>query len=314
MTPQRGARRSIAAVVAAAIVAAACGGEGGDAATSSAASETISIVATTSVLGDAIAHAVNGCPASVTTLMGAGTDPHAFRASAREVAEARAADLLVVNGGGLETGLLSSIDSAADDGVPVFVALEHAEPVSFADGDDGDSLDPHFWHDPTRMVSVVNALSHDLATIDAPNAACYRRSFDAAADQLDALDAEIGDIVAGIPSQRRVLVTNHDAFGYFALRYGFEVVGTVLPSGTTLSEASAADLAELAATIESRRVPAIFVGRGVSDDLARALASEVGRDVVVVELLSGSIGDDGRTDSYSGMLRSNATRIFEALA
>jgi zinc/manganese transport system substrate-binding protein len=120
--------------------------------------------------------------------------------------------------------------------------------------------------------------------------------------------------VSAVPAGRRTLVTNHEVFGYFADRYGFDVVGAVIPAGTTQAEPSAEQLAELADTIEERGVPAIFVETSSPTRLADALAEEVG-DVDVVELFSESLGDEGSGgETYAAMMRTNATRIADALA
>src|ERR671919_183573 len=128
------------------------------------------------------------------------------------------------------------------------------------------------------------------------------------------LDGEVEQVLSAVPAGRRTLVTNHEVFGYLADRYGFDVVGAVIPSGTTQAEPSAAELDELAHTIEDRSVPAIFVETSSPTRLADALASEVG-DVDVVELFTESLGPEGSGgETYAGMMRTNAERIAEALA
>ena len=134
-------------------------------------------------------------------------------------------------------------------------------------------------------------------------------------EDLEALDAEVAALVAGIPAENRVLVTNHEVFGYFADRYGFEVAGAIIPGGSTIDGTSAGDLAELAELIIDEGVFAIFADVSASDQLAQTLADEVGGDIQVVELFTESLGDsdsDGAT--YIDMVRANATRIAEALA
>ena len=132
--------------------------------------------------------------------------------------------------------------------------------------------------------------------------------------ELTALDEEVAEFVASIPEENRVLVTNHQVFGYFAERYGFEVAGAAIPSIVTTDSASAAELAELAEVIEAEGVPAIFSDTSASDDLIQALAAEVG-DVDVVALFTESLGDaDSGAASYLEMVRTNAERISSALA
>ncbi|MEM7322340.1 MAG: metal ABC transporter substrate-binding protein [Actinomycetota bacterium] len=177
---------------------------------------------------------------------------------------------------------------------------------------DGD--DPHFFTDPVRMTDVVAGISAFLsAEVDGLDTAALDT---AAADytaELEALDAEVRSLVEDIPADSRILVTNHEVFGYFADQYGFEVVGAVIPSGSTVDGASAGDLAELAETIEEEGVKAIFSDASSSDNLIEALAAEVG-DVEVVELYTESLGESGSDGgTYLDMVRTNATRISAAL-
>ena len=176
-------------------------------------------------------------------------------------------------------------------------------------------MDPHFFTDPMRMATAVDAIVDFLqAEVDFADPAAVEASAEAYVAELTALDGEVAQLVEAIPEERRVLVTNHEVFGYFADRYGFEVVGAVIPGGSTTDGASAGELAELAEQIEAEGVPAIFADTSSSDDLVEALAGEVG-DVVVVELYSESLGEPGSDGAtYVEMIRTNATRMSSALA
>lgn len=300
------------------------------------------IAVTTNVLGDVV-EAVVGDAAEVITIMPVGADPHDFQASAQEVVAINDADALIVNGADFEEGLLDVIDGALDEGVPAFEAISAIDTIDVSDHDDHDDhddhedaeedhaededhdddheghdhsgADPHFFTDPMRMAVVVDALVdflQDEVTFADP--AAVDASAEAYIAELTALDGEVAELVESIPEERRVLVTNHEVFGYFADRYGFEVVGAVIPSGSTTEGVSAADLAELAETIEAEGVPAIFSDTSSSNDLIAALSGEVG-DIAVVELYSESLGEadsDGAT--YLEMIRTNAQRMSEALA
>ncbi|MGD9798205.1 MAG: metal ABC transporter solute-binding protein, Zn/Mn family, partial [Acidimicrobiia bacterium] len=150
--------------------------------------------------------------------------------------------------------------------------------------------------------------------VDGVDADALRAAADDYLEELEGLDAEIEDLLAGIDEDRRILVTNHEVFGYFADRYGFEVVGTVVPSGSTADGASARQLAELVEVIEHEEVPAIFADTSSSDRLAQTLADEVG-DIEVVELFSESLGDESSEGAtYLEMMRTNAERIASALS
>ena len=292
----------------------------GDDATTSA--EGPRVVVTTSILGDVVGELV-GDDATVEVLMPPGVDPHDFAPSAQQVAALRSAEVAVVNGLGFEEGLEAVIEAAADDGITVLVATDAIEPIELADPHDrhdgeadqeDEGADPHFFTDPARMRQAAEHLAEGLAaTIPALRGEAGRERIDAYLDELDGLDAEVESLLDDVPADRRVLVTNHEVLGYFAERYGFEVIGAIVPGGSTLAEPSAADLAELASVIEERDVPAVFADTSSPSRLVRALAEE-GVDVQVVELFSESLGEAGSgADTYVGMVRTNATRIAAAL-
>ena len=166
----------------------------------------------------------------------------------------READALVVNGLGFEEGLVDTIEAAADDGVPVITATDAIDPIPFGDGDD-----PHLFTDPARMRAAAALIADQLGeAIPALATADGEARVTSYLDSLDALDQEVEDLVATVPVDDRLLVTNHDVFGYFADRYDFEVVGAVIPGGSTLAEPSAAELADLVREIDERGVPAVF--------------------------------------------------------
>ncbi|MBW3605714.1 MAG: metal ABC transporter substrate-binding protein [Actinobacteria bacterium] len=270
------------------------------------------VVATTTILGD-VATQVAGDAADVTVLLPVGADPHSFEPSAQQQAQLLDADLIVANGGGLEASLDRPLAEAADGGVPVFTAIDHVEPHTFADDGDG-TVDPHFWMDPVRMAAVARALSGQLGELGV-DADRLRQQGDAYATQLEDLDVELSELLADVPDDRRTLVTNHDAFGYFAERYDFRVVGTVIPGVATGAEPSAQDLEALVRTLERERVTAVFTETIAADDMARTLAQEVGSHVEVVALYSGSLDEPGSgAATYQDMLRTDARRIRDALS
>ncbi len=134
-------------------------------------------------------------------------------------------------------------------------------------------------------------------------------------DALMETDEQVRDILAAVPAEQRVLVTDHDALGYFAQAYDFEVAGVVIPGGSTLAQASSQDLADLVEVIEAEGVTAIFSNNANPTDLVPAVAKEVGTEVEVVELFIGSLGPDGSgAETYAGMVTTNAQRIADALS
>jgi ABC-type Zn uptake system ZnuABC Zn-binding protein ZnuA len=322
------------------------------------------VVVTTNVLGDVVATIV-GDDAGVEVIMPPGSNPHDFAPSARQAAAMREADLLIVNGADFEEGLISAIEGAKADGVPVYEAISPIEPLQFEDhghdhghggethdhghehdheaeghdhdhdhGHEGEDHgheaeghdhghghvhegdDPHFFTDPARMAIAVEGMAEALSThIEALDTEEFRARVADYVAQLQGLDAEVEAMLAPIPAERRVLVTNHDVYSYFADRYGFEVLGVLIPGGATLAEPSAADLADLAAAIEAEGVPAIFVDAAAPTRLAEALAAEVGIEVEVVTLFAESLGPpDSGAETYLDMVRTNAERIVAALS
>ncbi len=264
------------------------------------------IVATTSILGD-VAGAVAGDEAVVEVLMPVGTDAHAFQPSARQVASLSEAGLVVAVGLGLEEGLADVLANAASDGTAVLEIGPELRPRPLGSGPD-----PHVWMDPQRMGDAAGLLAAELERLD-PGGGWSARA-DTYRAGLDAADRTIAELLASVPAERRKLVTNHEALGYFADRYGFEVVGVVIPGGSTQAEPSSADLADLVATIEREGVPAIFAETSDPATLAESVAAEAGGEVAVVELYTESLGAPGSgADTLAGMLITDAERIAAAL-
>jgi zinc/manganese transport system substrate-binding protein len=301
------------------------------------------VVVTTNILGDVVEQ-MAGDYVDVVTIMPVGADPHDFQASAQQVAQISDAAVLIVNGENFEEGLLDVIESAEGDGTPVFEAISTVSTIEFGEaghddhddedhddhgdedhddhGDEDhddhahahDGDDPHFFTDPARMADAAEGIADFLITnLEGVDTDALEASADAYIAELMELDAEVAGLMADLTDDQRVLVTNHEVFGYFADRYDFEVVGTVIPSGSTTDGTSARALAELADVVRDEGVPAIFADTSSSNELAQTLADEVG-DIDVVELFSESLGDadsDGAT--YVDMVRSNAEKIAAAL-
>ncbi len=191
---------------------------------------------------------------------------------------------------------------------------EHNDEDENVDEHDHQGIDPHFFTDPARMALAADGIvAFLIANVDGVDATALETNAVAYVAQLESLDAEVEMLLAAIPSDRRVLVTNHEVFGYFADRYGFEVAGTIIPSGSTADGADAQSLAELAELIEHEGVPVIFADTSSSGELASTLADEVG-GIGVVALFSESLGsDDSAGATYLAMVRTNAARIADAL-
>ncbi|MEU6644508.1 zinc ABC transporter substrate-binding protein AztC [Saccharomonospora sp. NPDC046836] len=272
------------------------------------------VVVTTNILGD-LTRAVVGDQTQVTVLMKPNTDPHSFAISAQEAARLEQAELIVYNGLGLEEGVQRNVDAAATAGVPTVAVGEQVDPIRYRGDEQAGEPDPHFWTDPRRVRTAVEAITERVVrdvggvddTVIRANAAAYL-------ERVDELDRWMTARFAVIPVQQRKLVTNHHVFGYLAERYGFEVVGAVVPSGTTLASPSASDLSELAGTVRAAGVGAIFADSSQPDRLARVLADQAGVRVRVLPLYSESLtGPDGGAPTYVDMMRANTDTIVAGL-
>ena len=334
MRPTSVRRRSIrrtAAVAAVAAVAttvlAACGSDDADTSSGPSADGTPVVFVTTGILGD-ITENVVGDLAEVEVLLPPSGDPHDFEPSAQQVAAMTEADLVIANGLGLEEGLASTLESVEADGVQVFELGEELSPIPLGgsgdphegEGADVDhdgtagSDDPHVWMDPDRMATASVLIAQEVAAATDLDGQVLAEQASAYAEEIVAADEEIQSTLAVIPDPERLLVTNHEVFGYFAERYAFEIIGVVIPGGSTQGEPSAEQIADLATEIEAAGVPAIFADTSASDDLVDALAAEVGSQVEVVELYSESLGEPGSgADTYIGLITTNARRIADAL-
>ena len=275
------------------------------------------VVVTTNILGDVVRNAV-GDLVDVEVIMPIGSDPHVFAPSARQAEAMEDADLLVMNGAGFEDAMRDIILNVEDSGTPTFAAADHVSLRTLSPDDHDDGLDPHFWTDPDRVVQVVEALGSALDEMGTIDSEQLSESVSAYVDELTSLAERMDETLANVPAERRVLVTNHEVFGYFADRFDFEVVGTVIPSLSTGAESSAAALERLADVIEAQDVPAVFAETTTSSRLAEVLADAVEGDragqVVVVELFSESLGDPGSgAETYTDMMATNATLVAAAL-
>ncbi|KQU07036.1 ABC transporter substrate-binding protein [Rhodococcus sp. Leaf7] len=273
-----------------------------------------SVMVSTNILGDVVVELV-GDEVDVVTLMKPDADPHSFEISAQEGARLRSADLVVSNGLGLEEGLQQHLDAAAAENVPMFVAGDSIDVLDYREGDAAGSPDSHFWTDPARMIAVVDALEPVLAGLDGVDPTAIAERAGVYRTKLDTLDAEMSAAFAAIPDERRALVTNHHVFGYLADRFDFEVVGAVIPGGTTLAAPSASDLSDLVDAVNTTGVRTIFAESSSPDRLVQALASEADIRVDVVPLFTESLsGADGGAPDYLTMMRVNTERIATGLS
>jgi manganese/zinc/iron transport system substrate-binding protein len=276
----------------------------------------VRVVATTGMIADAAA-AVGGEQVRVAGLMGPGVDPHLYKASAGDVRLLARADLILYNGLHLEAAMAELLQEMGRrrHTVAVAEAVDRAlltRPPEFAG-----AYDPHVWFDVRMWIQAVRQIGAALADADPANAAAYRVRMDGYVRELEELDAWVRRRVGELPPERRVLITAHDAFGYFGRAYGFDVLG--LQGISTAAEAGTADVQRLAEYIVHRRVPAIFIETSIPRRTLEAVQAAVrsrGRRVSIGgSLFSDALGDAGTPEgTYIGMVRHNVNTIVDALA
>jgi zinc/manganese transport system substrate-binding protein len=270
------------------------------------------VVATTTQVGEA-ARVVGGDDISLTVLLRPGAEAHEFEITPPAAAAIERADLILESGAGLETWLEDALVTigGADRVRDMSAGITLRAPDDPAEADE---VDPHYWLTAPNALDLVenvrdalSAARPDLADGFATRAAGY-------VGRLEVADAEIRRLVAEIPSARRGIVTNHDALGYFMAEYGLRFVGSVFPSLDVSAEPNPAQLAELADTIRSEGVTAIFSESAVNPRLAEAIAAESGARVVDTPLYTDSLGPPGSPgETLDGMLLHNARVIHDAL-
>jgi len=271
------------------------------------------IVVTYSILG-AIVRDLMGDKATVIVPMPNGQDPHEWEPSAKDIETINKANLVVQNGLGLEGGMEKTLQQAKKAGVKFFTASDHikvrrvgpGEGIPAGDPDQAvGAQDPHLWMDPTAMKMVEQALAAGLKADLGIDFSDRARDL---AIRLDNLDQEITRTVAQVPQANRRLVTGHESMGYFAQRYGFRLVGAIIPGLTSQAQVSARELASLKKQIQKNRVKAIFTELGTEPVVAQAIGKETG--VRVVELTTHNLPEDG---SYFTFMRNLTKVITDAL-
>lgn len=275
-----------------------------------------SVVVTTEVLGSVVTQLV-GDAGEVSVIMPSGANPHSYEPSARDAERMLGADVLVSNGLDLEEALLAVLETAESEGATWFQAAEHiavreldgsaedAEADDPEDTHDHRAGDPHFWTDPLAMRDVVSALEPVLADAGMDVSA----TAPTLAAELEALDTEVAAILSVVPAEDRQLVTGHRSLGYFAERYDFELVGTVIPSLSTSGEPTAREMAQLIDDIRANGVSAVFTEVGTPQSVAQAVASDSG--AALISLSTSQLPDGG---TYQDLIRELATSVADALA
>ncbi len=324
------------AVGALALLAAGCGSGSGD---GDGDGDRVVVVATTTQIAD-FAREVGGEEVEVNQLLQPNSDPHDYEPRPSDVQTVAGAEIVFASGEGLDEWVEEVVDGSGGDAETVDLAAvapvrlpgegeeehaedehgheepgEHAEEEHAAEEEHhhDSKYDPHWWHDPRNAEAAVREIERSLVAADPSRKVEFERNADAYVARLQALDAGIAACIDSVPPAQRNLVTDHDAFNYFANRYGLEVVGAVIPSQTTQAQPSARDLSQLAETIEAENVRAVFPESSLSSKVADAIANQTGAsaEYTLYGDTLGPEGSDGAT--YIEMEAANADAVVRGL-
>jgi ABC-type Zn uptake system ZnuABC Zn-binding protein ZnuA/ABC-type Mn2+/Zn2+ transport system permease subunit len=290
---------ALAAVLVLLAVGAGCGASGSE-------DGKLDVVATTTQIGDWVRE-VGGPAVSVDQVLQPNTDPHEYEPRPSDVEAAAGASLVFANGDELDAWIEGIVSDSGSDakivdlgaGVPVRLPGETS-------GAEASTYDPHWWHDPRNAEAAVGEIERELAAADPAHRSGYEGRADRYLARLRRLDAGIAGCIAAVPAPERRLVTDHDAFGYFARRYGIDVIGAVIPSQTTQAQPSAKDVSALIELIERERVKAVFPESSLSAKVADAIAGQTGASSEYT-LYGDTLGPEGSPGgTYLGMEAANA--------
>jgi manganese/iron transport system substrate-binding protein len=278
----------------------------------------LKVVATTNIVGDVVRN-VAGDRIDLTELMGIGVDPHSYVATPKDVRAVHDADIVFASGAGLEEFLGEMLENAGGNALHIDLSdslkLRAPEGGKENEGDQDQShgaFDPHVWFSVPHVIRWVKIIQNTLSDADPENSAVYGANAEQYVRKLEALDTWIQEQVERIPQNRRKLVTNHAAFGYFAERYGLEQVGVVYPISPS-AEPSAQDIARLETIIRKHDIPAAFSESTVNPKLAEQVAQDTG--ITLVQLYTGSLGGPGSgAETYVDLMRFDVKAIVQALA
>jgi zinc/manganese transport system substrate-binding protein len=297
----RGTTPAVAGAMVLALLAAACGSS-----PAAGSGSKLDVVATTTQIGDWV-RVVGGDAISIAQILQPNTDPHEYEPRPSDVESTASADVVFENGDALDAWMAKIVQDAG--GSPEVVVLGSNVPVKLpgeTSGPEASRYDPHWWHDPRNAEEAVGQIRDTLVAADPTHRATFVANATAYLATLRRLDSGIAACFAKVPTGQRKLVTDHDAFNYFASRYGIDVIGAIIPSQTTQAEPNAKELAALVALIRKEHVRAIFPESSLSPKLAQAIASETGAssDHTLYGDTLGPAGSSGAT--YLSMEAANA--------
>jgi len=271
------------------------------------------------MIADAVRE-IGGSAVEVTAIMGPGTDPHTYLPTPGDTDALSSAHIVFFNGLHLEGKMTQLLEEnkSGTRAVAVSKNIDHSK-LRTAEGSDG-THDPHVWFDVQLWMSCVDVIRDELMALDPPRAEQYKTNAEKYRAKLVDLDNEVRTKANKIPAKQRVLVTSHDAFGYFAKAYGFEVYG--LQGVSTAAATSSADVENLASLIGTRQIPAVFCETSVRpkglEKVLVTVKSKYGLDVRLIggddALYSDALGEAGTSgENYIGMVRHNIDVIAKAI-
>ncbi len=277
----------------------------------------LNVVATTNLVGDLVEQ-IGGMRVNTVSLMGPGVDPHLYKAKAGDVGRLTSADVIFYGGLHLEGKMVELFEEMAHRGQKTIAVTDGCDKSLYIESESfGGNYDPHVWFDVNLWACAAEYVAAELVAADPEGTAIYRTNLETVLEDFNELKTHIHQQVSRLPEERRVLVTSHDAFGYFGRAYGFEVFG--LQGLSTELEAGTADVQRLANLVFERKLPALFIESSVSPrgiEAVRAAVRAKGFDVQIGgDLFSDALGEKNTPEgTYVGMVRHNVNTIVSALA
>jgi zinc/manganese transport system substrate-binding protein len=269
-------------------------------------SNKLRVVATTTQIGDFVRQ-VGGDVVEAHQILQPNSDPHDYEPRPADVEATAGAKVVFVNGDTLDSWMNQIVSESG--GNPTVVDLSEGVPERLpgeTSGEEASRYDPHWWHDPRDAEAAVTEIRDAMIEADPDHAADYQRNADAYLAKIEGLDEGIQNCIDKVPADQRKLVTDHDAFNYFANRYGIEVVGAVIPSQSTQAQPSAGEVADLISLIKRENVKAVFPESSINPNLAQTIARETGASADYT-LFGDTLGEDGSDgDTYLKMEAANA--------